>query len=167
MKAKMFRALLPLAIMFTMVSCSSDSEENSVEERQVVTSYNYNDTELKLVTLINNYRASIGLNRLEVINHISYKSQEHNIYMIDNNVVNHDYFQQRSNNLVQVLGAQRVGENIAYNYQSAEGALNAWMNSPGHKENIEGDYTHIGISVTIDETTGKKYFTNMFMKKKP
>ena len=87
--------------------------------------------------------------------------------MIDNNVVNHDYFQQRSNNLVQVLGAQRVGENIAYNYQSAEGALNAWMNSPGHKENIEGDYTHIGISVTIDETTGKKYFTNMFMKKKP
>ena len=165
MKAKMFRALLPLAIVFTMVSCSSDSEENSVEERQVVTSYNYNDTELKLVTLINNYRASIGLNRLEVINHISYKSQEHNIYMIDNNVVNHDYFQQRSNNLVQVLGAQRVGENIAYNYQSAEGALNAWMNSPGHKANIEGQYTHIGISVTIDETTGKKYFTNMFMKK--
>ena len=165
MKAKMFRALLPLAIVFTMVSCSSDSEENSVEERQVVTSYNYNETELKLVTLINNYRASIGLNRLEVINHISYKSQEHNIYMIDNNVVNHDYFQQRSNNLVQVLGAQRVGENIAYNYQSAEGALNAWMNSPGHKANIEGQYTHIGISVTIDETTGKKYFTNMFMKK--
>ena len=165
MKAKMFRALLPLAIVFTMASCSSDSEENSVEERQVVTSYNYNDTELKLVTLINNYRASIGLNRLEVINHISYKSQEHNIYMIDNNVVNHDYFQQRSNNLVQVLGAQRVGENIAYNYQSAEGALNAWMNSPGHKANIEGQYTHIGISVTIDETTGKKYFTNMFMKK--
>ena len=165
MKAKMFRALLPLAIVFTMVSCSSDSEENSVEERQVVTSYNYNDTELKLVTLINNYRASVGLNRLEVINHISYKSQEHNIYMIDNNVVNHDYFQQRSNNLVQVLGAQRVGENIAYNYQSAEGALNAWMNSPGHKANIEGQYTHIGISVTIDETTGKKYFTNMFMKK--
>ena len=167
MKAKMFRALLPFAIVFTMVSCSSDSEENSVEERQVVTSYNYNETELKLVTLINNYRASIGLNRLEVINHISYKSQEHNIYMIDNNVVNHDYFQQRSNNLVQVLGAQRVGENIAYNYQSAEGALNAWMNSPGHKENIEGDYTHVGISVTINETTGKKYFTNMFMKKKP
>ena len=167
MKAKMFRALLPLAIVFTMVSCSSDSSDGSSTENKVVTTYNYNDTELKLVTLINNHRASMGLNTLEVINHISYKSEEHNIYMIDNNVVNHDYFQQRVNNLTQVLGAVRVGENIAYNYQSAESAMYAWLNSPGHKANMEGDYTHMGISVTIDQATGKKYYTNMFMKKKP
>ncbi len=162
----MFRALLPLAIVFTMVSCSSDSSEASSTDNKLVTSYNYNEAELKLVTLINNYRTSIGLNTLQVINHISYKSQEHNIYMIDNNVVNHDYFQQRSNNLIQVLGAEKVGENIAYNYQTAESAISAWLNSPGHKANIEGDYTHLGISITVDETTGKKYYTNMFIKKK-
>ena len=166
MKAKMFRALLPLAIVFTMVSCSSDSSEASSTDNKLVTSYNYNEAELKLVTLINNYRTSIGLNTLQVINHISYKSQEHNIYMIDNNVVNHDYFQQRSNNLIQVLGAEKVGENIAYNYQTPESAISAWLNSPGHKANIEGDYTHLGISITVDETTGKKYYTNMFIKKK-
>lgn len=163
----MFRALLPLAIVFTMVSCSSDSSEGNSTDNKVVTSYNYNEVELKLVTLINNHRASMGLNTLEVINHISFKSEEHNIYMIDNKVVNHDYFQQRSNNLVQVLGADRVGENIAYNYQTAESAMAAWLNSPAHKANIEGDYTHLGISVSVDETTGKKYYTNMFMKKKP
>ena len=162
----MFRALLPLAIVFTMVSCSSDSTEESSVDKKIVTTYNYNETELKLVTLINDYRASIGLNTLEVINHISYKSQEHNIYMIDNSVVNHDYFQQRSNNLIQVLGADRVGENIAYNYQTPESAMSAWLNSPAHKDNIEGNYTHLGISVTVDETTGRKYYTNMFMKKK-
>ena len=162
----MFRALLPLAIVFTMVSCSSDSSEGSSTDKKIVTTYNYNDTELKIVTLVNNYRQSIGLNTLEVINHISYKSQEHNIYMIENNVVNHDYFQQRSNNLIQVLGAATVGENIAYNYQTAESAMSAWLNSPAHKANIEGNYTHLGISVTVDETTGKKYYTNMFMKKK-
>ena len=166
MKAKMFRALLPLAIVFTMVSCSSDSSEGSSTDNKLVTSYNYNDSELRLITLINNHRQSIGLNTLEVINHISYKSQEHNIYMIENNVVNHDYFQQRSNNLIQVLGAATVGENIAYNYQTAESAMSAWLNSPAHKANIEGNYTHLGISVTVDETTGKKYYTNMFMKKK-
>ena len=162
----MFRALLPLAIVFTMVSCSSDSSEGSSTDKKIVTTYTYNDTELKIVTLVNNYRQSIGLNTLEVINHISYKSQEHNIYMIDNNMVNHDYFQQRSNNLIQVLGAATVGENIAYNYQTAESAMSAWLNSPAHKANIEGNYTHLGISVTVDETTGKKYYTNMFMKKK-
>ena len=163
----MFRALLPLAIVFTMVSCSSNSSEGNSTTDKVVTTYNYNDTELKLVTLINNHRASLGLNTLELINHISYKSEEHNIYMIDNNVVNHDYFQQRSDNLMKVLGAEAVAENIAYNYQTAESAFSAWMNSPAHKANIEGDYTHLGISVTTDPATGKKYYTNMFMKKKP
>ena len=168
MKAKMFRALLPLAIVFTMVSCSSsDSPETDSAAKVVVTQYNYNDTELKLVTLVNNYRLSVGLNPLEVINHISYKSEEHNIYMIDNKVVSHYGFQERSNNLVQVLGAERVGENIAYNYQTAESAMAAWIHSAGHRANLEGDYTHLGISVTIDPATGKKYYTNMFMKKKP
>ena len=165
MKAKMFRALLPLAILFTMVSCSSDSSEAAAEDKQVVTTYNYNETESKLITLINDYRQSKGLNSLTVINHISYKSEEHNFYMIDNNVVNHDYFQQRSDNLVRVLGAEKVGENIAYNYQAAESAMSAWLNSPSHKANIEGDYTHLGISVTINPDNGKKYYTNMFIKK--
>ena len=165
MKAKMFRALLPLAIVFTMVSCSSDTSEGSSTENKLVTTYNYNDTELRIVSLINDYRASIGLNRLEVINHISYKSQEHNIYMIDNNLISHDYFQQRANNLVDVLGAKRVSENIAYNYQTPESAMSAWLNSPSHKDNIEGDFTHFGISITVVETTGKKYYTNMFIKK--
>ena len=161
----MFRALLPLAIVFTMVSCSSDSTEGASTDNKLVTTYNYNESELKVITLVNNYRQSIGLNALEVINHISHKSQEHNIYMIENKVVNHDYFQQRANNLVEVLDATRVAENIAYNYQTPESAMSAWLNSPEHNSNIEGDFTHIGISITVDETSGKKYYTNMFIKK--
>ena len=165
MKAKMFRALLPLAIVFTMMSCSSDSTADVTADNTVIETYNYNETETKLVTLINDYRVSQGLNPLQVVNHISFKSEEHNEYMIDNNVVNHDYFEQRSNNIIHVLGAERVGENIAYNYGTAEAAMNAWLNSPGHKANIVGDYTHIGISVSVDPATGRKYYTNMFMKK--
>ena len=165
MKAKMFRALLPLAIVFTMVSCSSDASEDTTTDKKVVTTYNYNDTESKLFTLINNHRQSIGLNTLQVINHISYKSEEHNYYMIDNQVVNHDYFTQRSENLKEVLGAERVGENVAYNYSTPEGVFSAWMNSPSHKANIEGNFTHFGISVTTDPATGRKYYTNMFIKK--
>ena len=86
--------------------------------------------------------------------------------MIDNKSINHDYFQQRADNLIEVLGATRVAENIAYNYQAPESAISAWLNSPGHKANIEGDFTHFGISITVDEITGKKYYTNMFIKKK-
>jgi uncharacterized protein YkwD len=166
MKAKMFRALLPLAIVLTLVSCSSNSTEDTSVDKTVVTTYTYNDTELKLVTLINDYRQSIGLNSLEVVNHISFKSEEHNEYMIANNLVNHDFFYDRSENLIEVLGAEKVGENIAYNYLTPESAFAAWMNSPTHKANIEGDFTHFGIAVTSDPVTGRKYYTNMFMKRK-
>ena len=165
MKAKMFRALLPLAIVFTMVSCSSDDSETTPSNAKLVTEYSYNDTELRLVQLINDYRQSLGLNKLEVINHISYKSEGHNVYMIDKQSISHDYFQERATNLIQLLGAEKVAENVAYNYNTPESAFAAWKNSPGHRANIEGDYTHLGISVTIDSETGKKYYTNMFIKK--
>ena len=165
MKAKMFRALLPLAIVFTMVSCSSDDSETTPSNAKLVTEYSYNDTELRLVQLINDYRQSLGLTRLEVINHISYKSEGHNEYMIEKQVMSHDYFQERSTNLIQVLGAERVAENVAYNYNTPESAFSAWKNSPGHRANIEGDFTHFGISVSIDSETGRKFYTNMFIKK--
>ena len=165
MKAKMFRALLPLAIVFTMVSCSSDDSATTTTSSKLVTEYNYNDTELRLVQLINDYRQSLGLNRLEVINHISYKSEGHNEYMIEKQAMSHDYFQERSTNLIQVLGAERVSENVAYNYNTPESAFAAWKNSPGHRANIEGDFTHFGISIRINPETGKKYYTNIFIKK--
>ena len=165
MKAKMFRALLPLAIVFTMVSCSSDDSDATTTSSKLVTEYNYNDTELRLVQLINDYRQSLGLNRLEVINHISYKSEGHNEYMIEKQAMSHDYFQERSTNLIQVLGAERVSENVAYNYNTPESAFAAWKNSPGHRANIEGDFTHFGVSVSIDSETGRKFYTNMFIKK--
>jgi uncharacterized protein YkwD len=165
MKTKLIILLMPIVLVFTMTSCSSDSSEDLASDNQLITTYDSSADELQLAQLINEYRVSIGKNSLETINHISYKSQEHNFYMIDNNVVNHDYFTDRSNNIIHVLGAVKVGENIAYNFSTPNSALNAWLNSPGHKANLEGDYTHFGISISVDAETGKKYFTNIFMKK--
>jgi uncharacterized protein YkwD len=84
--------------------------------------------------------------------------------MIDNDVINHDYFQYRADNLQKTLGAERVGENIAYNYQNVQSILDAWLNSTGHKENIEGDYTNFGLSITIG-TNQRKYITLILIKK--
>ena len=168
MTAKMFRTLLPMALLFATLSCSSESDEQILTEtasKEVVENYDYNESELKLVELINEHRQSLNLQPLQSINHISFKSGEHNAYMIENNVVNHDFFQERSQNLIQVLGAVRVSENVAYNYNTPEAAVNAWLNSPGHKANIEGDFTHFGMSISIDPNSGRKYYTNMFIKK--
>lgn len=166
----MFRTLLPMALLFTMVSCSSDSNEdndisNVTTNTELVVNYDYNPTELRMMELINDYRTSINLSALQPINHISYKSAEHNEYMIDNNVVNHAFFEERSQNIIQVLGAVKVNENVAYNYNTPEAALSAWLKSPGHKANIEGNFTHFGISVSISPENGRKYYTNIFIRK--
>lgn len=113
---------------------------------------------------VNTYRVSVGLNPLQIIEHISYKSDEHNAYIISIQDVNHDGFNERKTNLQQVLGAGRVGENVAYAYSSAQSTVAAWVNSPSRKANLEGDYTHFGASIKIDDE-GKKYYTNMFIKK--
>ncbi|WP_277874299.1 CAP domain-containing protein [Flavobacterium cauense] len=42
--------------------------------------------------------------------------------------------------------------------------VTAWINSPAHKANMEGDYTHFGIAVKTNPE-GKLYFTNMFIRK--
>lgn len=165
MRKHLLKAIFCVSVLSALTSCSSDTEDNTVVETQVVNDYNYNDVEIELAREINDYRISKGLNALETINYISYKSEEHNEYMIENKVVNHDYFQQRSQDLMQRLGAVKVNENVAYNYTTPAGVLNAWLESESHKANIEGDFTHFGISVTEDPETGKKYYTNIFIKK--
>ncbi|MES2573750.1 MAG: CAP domain-containing protein [Bacteroidota bacterium] len=146
-----------------MNSCSSeDNLDDSTPSPQAM-SYTYNTTELETMKLINEYRVSLGLNELKEINHISYKSEEHDHYMIANNVVNHNNFVARSENIMKVIGAKTVSENIAYNYNTPKAALDAWLRSPSHKENIEGNFTHFGLSIRVDGN-GKKYYTNIFAK---
>jgi uncharacterized protein YkwD len=166
MKTNLLRAVLLAAVIFTLNSCSSDASEASAVEAksQVVVNYSYSSSELETMKLINDYRVSIGLSSLEKINYISGESEGHNNYMIANNVVNHDGFVNRSENIIKTVGAKTVGENIAYNYSSPQAAVNAWLNSPGHKENIVGNFTHFGISIRENAVTGKKYYTNIFAK---
>lgn len=166
MKTILLRAVLLAAVMFTLNSCSSDDSEASMvaANSQAVLDYTYSASELEAMKLINDYRVKEGLNALEIINHISHKSEEHDNYMIANNVVNHDDFVARSENIINVLGAKTVGENIAYNYSTPQAALNAWLNSPSHKKNIVGNYTHFGLAIKVNPTTGKNYYTNIFAK---
>jgi len=57
------------------------------------------------------------------------------------------------------------GENLAKNYETAEEAMNGWMNSPGHKSNIlSPDFKTIGVSVY--EKDGRYYFVQLFGFKK-
>lgn len=164
MNTTSLRVVLLLILICTMNSCSSDESEVVDAYAQKIVSYSYNTLELQTMDLINKHRVSVGLKVLEKINHMSFKSEEHVNYMIANNVVNHNDFVARSENIIKILGAKTVSENIAYNYNTPEAVLNAWLASPSHKANIEGDHTHFGIAVKENPANGRKYYTNIFAK---
>lgn len=59
-------------------------------------------------------------------------------------------------------GYMTCGENIAYGTRSASATVTAWMNSPGHKENIlSEDFTEAGFGCY--EVNGVRYWVQLFI----
>ncbi|MCX7550470.1 CAP domain-containing protein [Xanthomarina sp. F2636L] len=159
--------LLPVMVLFALLSfsCSTDNLDetaNNVNSNLVVPETKV--IEIEIVELINDYRLSIGLNPLDNMEVIKSQAYSHTDYMIEKDNVSHDNFYQRKTYLVNHVGANKVSENVAYGFTSAESVVNAWLNSPGHKENIEGDFTNFDISAEKN-SNGKWYYTNIFVKK--
>ena len=59
------------------------------------------------------------------------------------------------------IGYSVIGENICDVISSASGAMTAFMNSPGHKANILGNYTKVGIGVA-QASDGTYYWVQIF-----
>ena len=55
-----------------------------------------------------------------------------------------------------------VGENLARMYDTPSEVVTAWMDSPDHKENIMGNYTHMGVGVYKKD--GVTYYTQIFVR---
>lgn len=56
-----------------------------------------------------------------------------------------------------------IGENLAMSFTDAQSAVDAWLNSPGHKASIEdAEFTRTGIAIYTDEN-GTMYAAQEFM----
>jgi len=157
-----------LVCIFTFASCSKDNSipENDTELKSadLVNTIAYTSIESDILSGVNKYRESKGLTLLARVDEVTFQADDHTVYMTSNEIVNHDNFNVRYSNLVSGVGAKAVAENVAFGYGSADAVVKAWIASDGHRVNIEGDYTHFGISVDKDKN-GKNYFTNIFMRR--
>jgi len=162
MKNSFSKVLYP--ILYTIIfvlsfSCSNDSLETE-EESEIAN----NSVENQILMLVNEHRSSIGKQSLKLNDLANSLAKDHTLHMIDKNAISHDNFNQRSQKLITNEKANSVGENVAAGQKSAQTVMNAWLNSSGHRENIEGDFTHIGISA-VKNKSGTYYFTQLFLKK--
>lgn len=155
--------MMALLAILTL-SCSTDEFHDSLDENLLEQVPPSKRIELEILELINAYRTNQQLLPLNSLNIIKSVAFTHTDYMISVNKVNHDNFYQRKTSLVKNADAIKVTENVAFAYGSAKSVVNAWLDSPAHKANIEGDFTDFEISAEMN-SEGKWYFTNIFIKR--
>jgi len=123
--------------------------------------------ENEVIRLVNIERSKAGLPQLtqnwELSRVARYKSQD----MIDRGYFAHNSPTYGSPfKMMESFGIRfsAAGENIAMGQQSPSQVMNAWMNSPGHRNNIlSPSFTQIGVGLAKDKK-GRMYWTQMFIK---
>jgi len=107
-----------------------------------------------LASETNAKRAANGLGALAVNSQLNNGAQAKANHMIANNYWSHTapdgtepwyFFSQAGYNY------SRAGENLAYGFDSSAEIVDAWMNSPGHKANILGNYNDMGFGYANGE----------------
>ncbi|MFC0604794.1 CAP domain-containing protein [Winogradskyella pulchriflava] len=165
MKLTKLLPFMAIVALLGFTSCSTDTAaEDQINSIEVPIAPQAKLIEIEIMELINVHRINEGLNPLNDHSTVKAVAYTHTDYMIEVNNVSHDNFFQRKQSLQLNANANIVSENVAYGFNSAESVVNAWLNSPSHKENIEGDYTDFDISAE-QNNEGKWYFTNIFIKR--
>jgi uncharacterized protein YkwD len=158
---------LPLLVLLAMLSfsCATDSLDDKADAIELSLIIPETKTiEVEILELINNHRLALGLNALTNMTMVKSVAFSHTDYMVDKNEVSHANFYKRSDYLKTNAGANKVSENVAYGYTSAQSVVSAWLKSEGHRANIEGDYTNFDVAAE-ENAEGKWYYTNIFIKR--
>ncbi|MCK8479937.1 CAP domain-containing protein [Psychroserpens algicola] len=164
MKPTKYLPLLVLVAMLTFSCSTEDFPEETIDNMSLPVPPAAKTIEIEILELLNAHRINLGLEPLTNHNTIKAVAYTHTDYMVESNNVGHDNFFQRKNSLIDNANATKVSENVAYAFSSAESVVNAWLNSEGHKANIEGDFTDFDISAEQNDE-GRWYFTNIFIKR--
>jgi len=166
------RAVLALALVAVLASsCSkgsgSPSEPSSGSSTPTTSTPAEATLEQQAYAKINDYRASKGMATLTWNDVIAEQARQHSKNMADGSVAfGHDGFSTRSGVIAQAIPWTSAAENVAMTSTTSDPAtavVNDWLNSAGHKTNIEGNYNLTGMGVAR-AANGSVYFTQIFIK---
>ncbi|MFY0688954.1 MAG: CAP domain-containing protein [Cyclobacteriaceae bacterium] len=118
----------------------------------------------EVLDLVNDHRTSQGLPLLIMDQTCHEQALIHSKDMADGTVsFGHDGFDGRAEIVEQTIGAIGVGENVASGYVSAEDVMEGWLNSSGHRANIQGDFNRLGVGIVLSDDD-ELFFTQIFAK---
>jgi uncharacterized protein YkwD len=161
--------LVCLLVLAGLLSCapklSPSVEPEPAPAPEVVSSTLSTPMDESILRYINDYRRSKGLSSLQPLDAATQQAYLHSKNMATGKTgFGHSGFKQRVAVIQKTTGVSASAENVAYGQLSAKEVVKGWINSPGHKRNIEGKYTLTGIG-TYKDREGTIYFTQIFISK--
>lgn len=151
-------------LLFLLISCNNSSEDTS---SRVSSTLLEDETIEELLILINQHRQQKGLREVILDLSISEIALGHSRDMATAKVTfGHTGFSTRCYLAREALGGGNLClENVARGQQNAEQVFNSWINSSGHRQNIESSrVTHMGLGYEQD-SKGVIYWTQFFLEK--
>lgn len=116
---------------------------------------------------VNDYRTTKGLASLAWSDVIAEQARQHSKNMATGATgFGHDGFSTRISVIAQTIPYTSAAENVAMTSRRSDPAtdvVNGWLNSAGHKANIEGNFNVTGVGVA-SASNGSLYFTQIFIK---
>lgn len=130
---------------------------------------NYTALEQSVYQKVNQYRKSHQLPPLALDDRINVQARAHSDAMASGRVpFSHNGFEERIKLISRSIPYRSAAENVAYNQgysDPVQQAVEGWINSPGHRKNMEGNFDLTGVGVSKN-AKGEYYFTQIFIKRR-
>lgn len=157
-------------ILLLLIIAACDDSSSPDENGSPVTEENFSAVSLseEFLSLINEHRSSIGLSPLEHVEALGKIAETHSQNMASGKTsFGHTGFSDRCDEGRVVIGGGNLcAENVAKGQKTAKAAFDSWINSSGHKANIEQSrHTHTGFGYA-KSSSGIFYFTQIFLESK-
>ena len=126
------------------------------------------DLEHLVHRLVNEHRVTQGLKPLAFSPKVSAIARRHSRDMASGRVgFGHGGIESRRQEIVAFIAQAGVGENVAMvpkrSSHAGSAAVSNWLESPGHRRNIEGSYDLTGVGIA-QGPAGEYYFTQLFVR---
>lgn len=125
--------------------------------------------ESRTCQLVNEYRVARGLAPLVYNARIAAVARRHSEDMAAGRIpAGHDGFDARRVAISKTIPLRGIAENVGVNdyppSRTVRATVSGWLQSRGHRENIEGRYGLTGVGIARDDR-GAYYYTQIFVRR--
>lgn len=114
----------------------------------------------KTLGAVNAYRKANGREALKADPALGRAARDHSVAMAKSGRLNHKQFRSRLRKY-NIRGA--AAENVATGQADTAAVLAAWQNSRGHRRNMLGRYSRVGVAVARNPASGNRPFWTMIL----